>query len=93
MEYRPLADELAAETRHVQELHRLLAAELDLVSGRSTAALSARTGGELSARWERDVAVHRWSERAAQLRAARSGLCFGRLDGATARRSTSAGSG
>ena len=81
MEYRPLADELAAETRCVQELHRLLAAELDLVSGRSTAALSARTGGELSARWERDVAVHRWSERAAQLRAARSGLCFGRLDG------------
>ena len=80
MEYRPLADELAAETRCVQELHRLLAAELDLVSGRSTAALSARTGGELSARWERDVAVHRWSERAAQLRAARSGLCFGRLD-------------
>ena len=68
MEYRPLADELAAETRHVQELHRLLAAELDVVSGRSTAALSARTGGELSARWERDVAVHRWSERAAQLR-------------------------
>ena len=81
MEYRPFADELAAETRCVQELHRLLAAELDLVSGRSTAALSARTGGELSARWERDVAVHRWSERAAQLRAARSGLCFGRLDG------------
>lgn len=80
MEYRPLVDELAAETRHVQELHRLLIAELDVVSGRSTAALSARTGGELSARWERDVAVHRWSERAAQLRAARSGLCFGRLD-------------
>jgi len=81
VEYRPLADELAAETRRVQELHRLLAAELDVVSGRSTAALSARTGGELSARWERDVAVHRWSERAAQLRAARAGLCFGRLDG------------
>ena len=57
MEYRPLVDELAAETRHVRELHRLLAAELDVVSGRSTAALSARTGGELSARWERDVAV------------------------------------
>jgi DNA helicase IV len=81
VEYRPLIDELAAETRRVQELHRLLAAELDVVSGRSTAALSARTGGELSARWERDVAVHRWSERAAQLRAARAGLCFGRLDG------------
>jgi DNA helicase IV len=80
VEYRPLVDELAAETHHVQELHRLLIAELDVVSGRSTAALSARTGGELSARWERDVAVHRWSERAAQLRAARSGLCFGRLD-------------
>ena len=63
MEYRPLVDELAAETHHVQELHRLLIAELDVVSGRSTAALSARTGGELSARWERDVAVHRWSER------------------------------
>ena len=80
MEYRSLADELAAETRRVQELHGLLGAELDVVSGRSTAALSARTGGELSARWERDVAVHRWSERAAQLRAARAGLCFGRLD-------------
>jgi hypothetical protein len=39
VEYRPLADELAAETRRVQELHRLLAAELDLVSGRSSAAL------------------------------------------------------
>jgi DNA helicase IV len=81
VEYRSLDDELAAETRRVQELHRLLAAELDIVYGRSTAALSVRAGGELSARWERDVAVHRWSERAAQLRAARSGLCFGRLDG------------
>ncbi|HEY0815717.1 MAG TPA: UvrD-helicase domain-containing protein [Pseudonocardia sp.] len=80
MEYRPLDDELAAETRHIRGLHRLLAAELDLVSGRTTAALSAPTGRERSARWERDVAVHRWSERAAQLRAARSGLCFGRLD-------------
>ena len=81
VEYRSLADELDVETRHVQELHRLLAAELAVVSGRSTAALSARAGGELSARWEREVAVHRWSERAAQLRAARAGLCFGRLDG------------
>jgi DNA helicase IV len=80
VEYRSLDDELAAETRHVQALHGLLGAELDVVSGRSTAALSARTGSELSARWERDVAVHRWSERAAQLRAARAGLCFGRLD-------------
>ena len=80
MEYRSLDDELAAETRRVQEMHRLLAAELNVVWNRSTAALSARTGGELSARWERDVAVHRWSERAVQLRAARAGLCFGRLD-------------
>ena len=73
-------DELATETRYVRGLHQLLAAELDVVSGRTTAALSAQTGTELSARWERDVAVHRWSERAAQLRAARAGLCFGRLD-------------
>jgi DNA helicase IV len=80
VEYRSLADELAIETRRIQGLHRLLAAELDAVSGRTTAALSTRPGAELSARWERDVAVHRWSERAAQLRAARSGLCFGRVD-------------
>ena len=42
--------------------------------------LAAPTGGELSARWERDVSVHRWSERVGALTAARSGLCFGRLD-------------
>jgi DNA helicase IV len=72
--------ELAAETDTVRRLHRLLAAELGLVSGRSAVAVSTRPGGELSARWERDVAVHRWSERAAQLRAARARLCFGRLD-------------
>ena len=63
MEHPSLDDELAAETRHLQELHRLLATELDAVTRRTTVALSARTGGELSARWERDVAVHRWSER------------------------------
>ena len=81
MEHPSLDDVLAAETRHIQGLHRLLATELDAMTHRRTMAMSARTGGELSARWERDVAVHRWSERAAQLRAARSGLCFGRLDG------------
>ena len=80
MQHRSWEDELATETRYVRGLHQLLAAELDVVSGRTTAALSAQTGTELSARWERDVAVHRWSERAAQLRAARTGLCFGRLD-------------
>jgi DNA helicase IV len=42
--------------------------------------LATPTGGELSARWERDVSVHRWSERVGALTAARSGLCFGRLD-------------
>ncbi len=80
MEYRSLEDELDAETRHVRSLHRLLAAELETASGRRTVALSARTGSELSARWERDVAVHSWSDRAVALRAARAGLCFGRLD-------------
>jgi DNA helicase IV len=42
--------------------------------------LAAPTGGERSARWERDVSVLRWSERVGALTAARLGLCFGRLD-------------
>jgi len=72
--------ELAAETATVRRLHRLLATELGVVAERSAVAAGTRAGGELSARWERDVAVHRWSERASQLRAARARLCFGRLD-------------
>ncbi|MCO1660763.1 AAA family ATPase [Pseudonocardia sp. S2-4] len=61
-------------------MHALLAAEIEAATARAQGTLAAPTGGELSARWERDVSVHRWSERAGALRAARSGLCFGRLD-------------
>ena len=76
----PVERELEAETRLVRRLHALLAAELAAASAQARGGLAAPTGGELSARWERDVSVHRWSERVSALRAARSGLCFGRLD-------------
>ncbi len=76
----PVDQELEAETRLVRRLHALLAAELAAAAAQARGGLAAPTGGELSARWERDVAVHRWSERVSALRAARSGLCFGRLD-------------
>jgi DNA helicase IV len=72
--------ELAAETGRIRRLHALLATELAAATAQARGRLAARTGGELSARWERDVSVHRWSERVAALAAARSGLCFGRLD-------------
>ncbi len=72
--------ELAAETRVVRRLHALLATELAAASAQARSGLAAATGGELSARWERDVSVQRWSERASALSAARAGLCFGRLD-------------
>jgi DNA helicase IV len=58
----------------------LLATELAAATAQARGMLAVPTGGELSARWERDVSVHRWSERVGALRAARSGLCFGRLD-------------
>ncbi|GAA4851659.1 UvrD-helicase domain-containing protein [Pseudonocardia benzenivorans] len=61
-------------------MHALLTAELESAAAHARGSLAERTGGELSARWERDVSVHRWSERVASLTAARSGLCFGRLD-------------
>ncbi|MBC3190643.1 AAA family ATPase [Pseudonocardia sp. C8] len=80
----PLPDDTehdtAAETRQIRRLHALLTAELEDATARTQGVLGGATGEELSARWERDVAVHRWSDRAAALRAARSGLCFGRLD-------------
>jgi DNA helicase IV len=72
--------ELLAETARIRRLHALLAAELDAATARARGMLGAPTGEELSARWERDVSVHRWSERVSALAAARSGLCFGRLD-------------
>ncbi len=72
--------ELEAETGRVRRLHALLAAELAAATAQARGALAAPTGGELSASWERDVAVHRWSERVGTLTAARAGLCFGRLD-------------
>ncbi|SFN79406.1 DNA helicase IV [Pseudonocardia ammonioxydans] len=78
---RPLLEqETDAETGRIRRLHALLAAELDDALARAQGTLNTATGEELSARWERDVAVHRWWERANALRAARSGLCFGRLD-------------
>lgn len=71
---------MQAETGRIHTLHALLATELAAATAQARGMLAAPTGGELSARWERDVSVHRWSERVAALSAARSGLCFGRLD-------------
>jgi DNA helicase IV len=76
----PSEREREAETGRIRRLHALLAAELAAATARARGMLAAPTGGELSARWERDVSVHRWSERVGALTAARSGLCFGRLD-------------
>ncbi|GAA1311575.1 AAA family ATPase [Pseudonocardia xinjiangensis] len=76
----PFEQELTAETERIRRLHTLLATELAAARAQTQGVLAAPTGGELSALWERDVSVHRWSERAAALTAARSGLCFGRLD-------------
>jgi DNA helicase IV len=76
----PFEQELTAETDRVRRLHALLAAEIAAAADRARGVLSAPTGEELSARWERDVSAHRWSERVTALSAARSGLCFGRLD-------------
>ena len=76
----PVEQELAAETARIRRLHALLATELAAATAQARGSLAAQTGGEFSARWERDVAVHRWSERVGALTAARSGLCFGRLD-------------
>ncbi|MFC5996028.1 UvrD-helicase domain-containing protein [Pseudonocardia hispaniensis] len=71
---------MAAETGRIRRLHALLATELAAATAQARGMLAAQTGGELSARWERDVSVHRWSERVGALTAARAGLCFGRLD-------------
>ena len=76
----PVEQEAEAETGRIRRLHALLTTELAAATGRARGMLAAPTGGELSARWERDVSVHRWSERVGALTAARSGLCFGRLD-------------
>ena len=77
----PVEQERAAETGRIRRLHALLGAELTAAGDRAHGALGASTGGEFSGRYERDVAVHRWSDRVAALKAARAGLCFGRLDG------------
>lgn len=76
----PVEQELTAETARIRRLHALLLAELADASARARGVLATPAGEELSARWERDVSVNRWSERGAALSAARSGLCFGRLD-------------
>ena len=81
MDRPPFEQELEVETRRIRRLHALLATELGAATERARNMSAASTGGELSARWERDVSVHRWSERVGALTAARSGLCFGRLDG------------
>ncbi|MFD1533534.1 helicase [Pseudonocardia aurantiaca] len=80
MDRPPFEQELEAETRRIRRLHALLATEFAAATAQARGKLAAPTGGELSARWERDVSVHRWSERVGALTAARSGLCFGRLD-------------
>ncbi|MGD9527174.1 UvrD-helicase domain-containing protein [Pseudonocardia sp.] len=77
---RELAAERSRETARIRRLHALLATELAAATARARGALAAPTAGQFSGRWERDVSVHRWSERANALAAARSGLCFGRLD-------------
>jgi DNA helicase IV len=76
----PVEQELAVETARIRRLHALLATELAAATAQARGSLAAATGEEFSARWERDVSVHRWSERVGALTAARSGLCFGRLD-------------
>ncbi|MGQ0574990.1 MAG: UvrD-helicase domain-containing protein [Pseudonocardia sp.] len=76
----PYEHELAAETGRIRRLHALLAVEVAEATAHARGMLATPTGGERSARWERDVSVHRWSERVGALNAARSGLCFGRLD-------------
>jgi len=68
------------ETRRIRRLHGLLATELAAATDRARGVAAAPAGGQISARWERDVSVHRWSERVSALAAARAGLCFGRLD-------------
>ncbi|WP_308259486.1 UvrD-helicase domain-containing protein [Pseudonocardia sp. H11422] len=80
MDRPPFGQELEAETGRIRRLHALLATEVAAATAQARGMLAAPTGGELSARWERDVSVHRWSERVGALTAARSGLCFGRLD-------------
>ena len=72
--------ELAVENDRLRHLHRLLAAELADATGHAGAAAGLATEEDDSSRWERDLAVNRWSDRVARLRAARSGLAFGRLD-------------
>jgi DNA helicase IV len=76
----PFEQELAAETGRIRRLHALLATELATTTAQARGLLATPTGGRLSARWERDVTVHRWSDRVTALTSARSGLCFGRLD-------------
>ncbi|MEU7812134.1 helicase [Pseudonocardia sp. NPDC049154] len=80
MESISVEQEVDAETGRIRRLHALLATELAAAAARARGVLAAPTGEELSARYERDVSVHRWSERVSALSAARSGLCFGRLD-------------
>ena len=72
--------ELAVENDRLRHLHRLLAAELADATGRASKAAGVRTERDDSSRWERDVAVNLWSDRVTRLRAARTGLAFGRLD-------------
>ena len=76
----PFEQEVEAETGQIRRLHALLATELATAAAQARGMLAAPTGGQRSARWERDVSVHRWSDRVTALTAARSGLCFGRLD-------------
>lgn len=77
--------ELIAEQQYVSGLYDLLAAERREAEARMAAALAAPTERHGSDHhnddmWQRDAAVRSWSSRSRQLGAARSGLCFGRLD-------------
>jgi DNA helicase IV len=72
--------ELAVENDQLRHLHRLLAAELAETTGHAGTAAGLSTEEDDSSRWERDLAVNSWSDRVARLRAARTGLAFGRLD-------------
>ncbi|MGI5130317.1 UvrD-helicase domain-containing protein [Pseudonocardia sp. CA-107938] len=72
--------ELAVENDRLRHLHRLLAAELAEATGRAGTAAAVMTEETDSSRFQRDLAVGTWSDRATRLRAARNGLAFGRLD-------------
>ncbi|MFC4947795.1 AAA family ATPase [Pseudonocardia sp. GCM10023141] len=75
--------ELTAEKLYVNGLYDRLEAERRAAQERARRVFDEplESLGTLNHdRWQRDVAVRTWSNRSVQLGAARTGLCFGRLD-------------